>query len=345
VRLRRSRLQEPGIIRRRRGKAFEYRHPSGRPVGPEDRERIRHLAIPPAWRDVWICPYPNGHIQATGVDDAGRTQYLYHPQWAQSRASQKHTRVRQLARSLPTLRKAVRRDLGRTGLGRERVTAAALRLLDLGQFRSGGEQYAVENGTFGVSTLERSHVTVKDSTVRFAFPAKSGQFRDTTVDDPQLAEVVRELKRSRGGGSARLLRWRDDRGWHDLTAGDLNEALREHVGDGYTVKDLRTWAATVRAALFLAGLPTPKTKKERRAQQQEACDEVAELLGNTRAVARRSYVDPEVFEAHDDGTLHGPVVRALSAADRRRLDAGDLDALTDLAAAERALARLLVRRG
>ena len=202
-----------------------------------------------------------------------------------------------------------------------------------------------EHGSFAVSTRERSHVTVKDGTVRFTFPAKSGQFRDTTVDDPQLAEVVRELKRSRGGGSARLMRWRDEDGWHDLTAADLNDALRELVGDGYTVKDLRTWAATVRAALFLAALPAPRTTRERRVQQQEACDEVAELLGNTRAVARRSYVDPEVFEAHDDGALHGPLVRALSAADRRRLEAGDLDAVADLARAERALARLLVRRG
>ena len=344
MRLRRSRLTEPGIVRTRRGKGFQYRTASGDPVDAADRERIRQLAIPPAWRDVWICPHANGHIQATGVDDAGRTQYLYHPHWAQSRAAQKHARVRELATLLPELRKAVRRDLRREGLERERVTAVALRLLDLGQFRSGGEQYAAEHGTYGVSTLERSHVTVKDDTVRFAFPAKSGQFRDTSVEDPDLAAVVRELKRSRGG-SRRLLRWRDDAGWHDVTAADLNEALREHVGDGYTVKDLRTWAATVRAALFLAGLPAPTTKKDRRAQQQEACDEVAELLGNTRAVARSSYVDPEVFDAHGDGALERPLRRALGKADRRRLESGDLDAIVDLAAAERALRRLLVRRG
>jgi DNA topoisomerase I len=340
VRLRRSRLGEPGIVRRRRGKGFEYRDPTGRPVGPEDRERISHLVIPPAWRDVWICPVQNGHIQATGVDDAGRTQYLYHQQWAQSRAAAKHARVRELASLLPELRAAVQRDLRAPGVCRERVTAGALRLLDRGQFRTGSEEYAAENGTHGVSTLERSHVSVRGDTVTFAFPAKSGQFREATVDDAQIASLVRSLRRTRGG-SDRLLRWRDADGWHDLTAQDLNDALREIVGDGFTVKDLRTWAATVRAALYLAGLPNPTTKRETQRQQQEACDEVADLLGNTRAVARGSYIDPAVFELHQQGKLHQPMRRALSAADRRRLEAGDLDALVDIRRAERALARLL----
>jgi DNA topoisomerase I len=220
------------------------------------------------------------------------------------------------------------------------VTAAALRLLDRGQFRTGGEEYAAENGTHGVSTLERSHVSVRGDTVTFAFPAKSGQFREATVDDAQIASLVRSLRRTRGG-SDRLLRWRDADGWHDLTAQDLNDALREIVGDGFTVKDLRTWAATVRAALYLAGLPNPTTKRETQRQQQEACDEVADLLGNTRAVARGSYIDPAVFELHQQGKLHQPMRRALSAADRRRLEAGDLDALVDIRRAERALARLL----
>lgn len=344
MRLRRSRLQEPGITRRRRGKGFEYREPSGRPVAAQDRDRIRRLAIPPAWREVWICPFPNGHVQATGVDDAGRTQYLYHPQWAQSRAAAKHARVRELAAKLPTLRSAVQRDLGRQGLCRERVTAAALWLLDRGQFRTGGEEYAAENGTHGVSTLERSHVSVRGGVVTFAFPAKSGQFREASVEDRQLALLVTALRRARGG-SDRLLRWRDAGGWHDVTATDLNDALREVVGDGFTVKDLRTWAATVRAALYLAGLPAPTTKRETHRLQQEACDEVAELLGNTRAVARRSYIDPEVFELHQRGALQRPLTHALSAADRKRLAAGDLDSMVDVARAERALARLLVGRG
>ena len=342
MRLRRSRLRDPGIGRRKRGKGFEYRYPDGRPVGPEDRERISHLVIPPAWTRVWICPFPNGHIQATGVDDAGRTQYLYHEQWARSRAAEKHARVRELAASLPDLRAAVRRDLRRQGLCRERVTAAALRLLDCGQFRTGGEAYAAEHGTHGVATLERSHVSVRGDTVTFAFPAKSGQFRETAVQDAELAALATGLRRATGG-SDRLFRWRDADGWHDLTGACLNEALRELVGDGFTVKDLRTWAATVRAALYLGGLPTPTTERETRRQEQEACDEVSELLGNTRAVARRSYIDPEVFELHQQGALHRPLRRALSAADRRRLEAGDLDGIVDLAGAERALARLLAR--
>jgi DNA topoisomerase IB len=309
-------------------------------VTAEERERISHLVIPPAWRDVWICPFPNGHIQATGVDDAGRTQYLYHEAWSRTRDAAKHARVRELARRLPGMRERVRRDLRRPGLPRERVTAAALHLLDLGQFRTGSEEYAAENGSFGVSTLHRDHVRVKGGTVTFAFPAKSGQFRETAVEDETLADLVRTLRRARGG-SERLLRWRGDDGWHDLTAADLNDSLRGLVGDGFTVKDLRTWAATVRAALYLAGLPAPTTKRETRAQQQEACDEVAGLLGNTRAVARRSYIDPEVFELHQRGALHRPLRRALSPADRRRLERGDLDALVDLSGVERALARLL----
>jgi DNA topoisomerase-1 len=305
MRLKRSNPARRGLRRVRRGTGFSYVDQDGRPVPADVRERIRALAIPPAWTDVWISPDERGHIQAVGTDDAGRRQYLYHPQWAVQRSRVKHDRVCELARALPAFRRTVAADLAKPGLGRERVLALALRLLDSGQFRPGWPGYEEENGSYGVATLLARHVDVSRNTVTFCFPAKSGQQQEATVTDPLTARAVRALLRS-AHPRDHLLRYRDRAGWHDLTAEDVHDRFRELVGDGYTVKDLRTWTATVTAAIALAAQPDPSTRRERAAAERAALTETAEWLGNTPAVARRSYVDPRLFDEYAVGRTAGP---------------------------------------
>ena len=303
MRLRRSNPAKPGLRRVRRGTGFSYVDAAGSPVDPEVRERIRSLVIPPAWTDVWICPDARGHIQAVGTDDAGRRQYLYHPEWAERRNRLKHDRVCELARALPGFRRAVAADLEKRGLGRERVLALALRLLDTGQFRPGWPGYEEENGSHGLATLLARHADVRADTVRFSFPGKSGQPQEASLTDHLVAKAVRALLKS-ARPRDHLFRYRDATGaraWHDVTADDLNTRFRELVGDGFTVKDLRTWTATVTAALALAAQPEASTTRKRSAAERAALAQTAEWLGNTPAVARRSYVDPRVFDEYAVG--------------------------------------------
>jgi DNA topoisomerase-1 len=343
VRLRRSDPSSPGLRRIRRGRGFSFVDAAGRSLDDETRERVLGLVIPPAWREVWICPYPNGHIQAMGTDEAGRRQYLYHPQWRVARDQDKHERVRRLAGRLPKVRKAIERDIVRTGLGRDRVLAVALRMLDAGLFRTGGEEYQAENGSHGVATLLRSHVSVKQDLMTFSFPAKAGVEREASLRDPLLARAVVCLKRSKAPGE-RLLQYHDLNGWHEVSSADINTAFKALAGEEFTVKDLRTWAATVTAAAALsqsegsdAGLTGGRRKSQRVALAM-----VAEHLGNTAAVARRSYVDPVVIDEHDLGRTIAPALkRALSSADRHRLDRGDLASIRNRAQLERAVLRLL----
>ena len=254
TRLRRSDPSAPGIRRIRRGRGFSYRTPEGAPLtDPAPLARIKDLVIPPAWRDVWICPYPNGHIQAVGTDDAGRRQYRYHDQWRRDRDEEKHDRVLAMARRLPGWRASVESDLAGRGLTRERVLAAALRMLDRGIFRTGGEEYAEENGTHGVATLLREHTEVRGDCCTFRYPAKGGIDRAVSIEDPALAKVVKALLRSRSG-SDRLLVYRDRRGWHEVHADDVNARFKELAGDDCTAKDLRTWPATVLSAAALAAV-------------------------------------------------------------------------------------------
>ncbi|MFC0438323.1 DNA topoisomerase IB [Kutzneria buriramensis] len=318
MRLRRSRLAGECITRRRRGRGFAYHHDDGSPVTDAATvDRIRALAIPPAWRDVWICPWPNGHIQATGTDDAGRKQYLYHAQWREDRDRAKFERVRKLARKLPAFRREVATDVTSRGLAKQRVTGVALRMLEQGVFRVGNDEYVESNGTYGVSTLLREHVTVRRDRVEFRFPAKGQKERRVALSDPELAKAVTSLKRSRTG-SDRLLMYRSGREWRPLDAQDVNERLHELVGDDYTVKDLRTWNATVLAAVILAGSTGGK-----RVAVREMFKEVAHHLGNTPAIARKSYVDPRVVDAFEEDRTIRPS--------------------TDLERVERAVARLLGR--
>jgi DNA topoisomerase IB len=294
---------EPGIVRRRAGRGFRYLHPSGRPVRAKATlARIRALVIPPAWEDVWISPDPRGHIQAVGTDARGRRQYRYHDDWRVERDAEKHDRAIELAKTLPRLRARVADDLAAEGMGRDRVLAAAIRLLERGLFRVGGERYRVENASFGLATLGKRHVRIEGGRMVFDYPAKSGQRRRVTIEDPDLLAVVAPLKRRRSGGDE-LLAYKDERGrWTDVRSDDLNDYLHAAVGDGFTSKDLRTWLGTVLAAVALAAEEPAGSDAARRRQVAHAVKWVAAQLGNTPAVARHSYVDPRVIDAHENGT-------------------------------------------
>lgn len=333
-RLRRADLDAPGITRRRRGRGFSYAGPSGRAVGAAVRERIDALAIPPAWQDVWISPDELTHIQAIGTDDAGRRQYIYHPIWSQKQADAKHDRVVAMARRLPAVRTQITKDLRSEGLTSERVLAGTLRMLDTGAFRTGGEAYAEEHDTHGVATLLREHVSVKGTAVRFNFVAKGGLDRDVTLKDKDLSELVKALRRARTG-SDRLFCYRPAAGgdWREVHADDINTRFKELAGEECSVKDLRTWQATVRAALYLAEAQEPASDTERRRILREVMSKVADDLGNTPAVARGSYVDPRVVTAQESG-------RTIAAAiDRAGSD--NLDRPHVRAKLERAVIRLL----
>ena len=299
-------VADPGFGRRGAGKGFTYVDCEGRRITDRDViARIKALAIPPAWTEVWICPEPHGHIQAMGYDARGRRQYRYHDQWRAERDQAKHDRMLELARALPRLRRCVRRDLATEGMGRERVLACAVRLIELGLFRVGGEPYADQNESYGLATLRKGHVRAEGDELRFDYPSKSGQRRVVTIGDEQVAEVVRALKRRRGGGPE-LLAFKDDRGrWVDVRSSDINSYLQEGLGPGFSTKDFRTWTATVLAAVALAAEEDAETDRQRRRAVVRVVRSVAQLLGNTPAVARGSYVDPRIIERYENGETVG----------------------------------------
>ncbi len=309
---------EPGISRRRRGRGFEYRDDQGRLVDePEVIERIRELAIPPAWREVWICPYPMGHIQATGVDAAGRKQYRYHDRWRERRDREKFDSMCAFGRALPGLREKATRDLALEGMPRERALGCALRLLDRGFFRIGSEGYAEENETYGLATMRKSHVTLgRDGSVVFDYEAKGGKRRRQRVIDPEVHQVLKVLKRRRDGGPE-LLAYRSGRRWVDVKSADINAYVKEATGGDFSAKDFRTWNATVIAAVALAvsGPAAGRSKTAHKRAIRRAVDEVARYLGNTPAVCRASYIDPRVFDRYDGGLTIGGVLPELVTAE------------------------------
>jgi DNA topoisomerase-1 len=304
-------LTGPGITRKRRGKGFSYHVQGGKALTDDATlTRINELVIPPAWKKVWISPHPNGHIQAVGTDVAGRRQYLYHQSWQDERAEEKFDRVLEMSVRLPDWRASVAKDLAGRGLTRDRVLALALHLLDLGYFRSGGELYAEENESYGLSTLLCEHVTLRKDSVEFDYPAKSGVRRTLELDDPEVVRAVRSLLR-RSARSERLLVCRNGSGWIDVHASDLNARFKELAGADCSVKDLRTWHGTVLAAVAFVDADPPVDPKVIKRVESAVMKEVAEGLGNTPAVARGSYVDPRVVEGYEAGvTIAAAVKRA-----------------------------------
>ena len=309
ARLKRVDCSQPGISRRRRGRGFEYLDAAGRRITSAGvLARIRALAIPPAWTDVWICPDANGHLQATGVDAAGRKQYLYHRRWRERRDQQKFDEMLDFARTLPRLRRVIRKDLRSAELGRRQVLACALRLLDRGFFRIGSEDYAEQNDSYGLATILKSQVSIEPRAVRFDYVSKRGQRRLQEIDDPDVRRIVSALKRRRGGG-AELLAYKQDGRWVDLTSADINEYVKDATGGDFSAKDFRTWNGTMLAAVAIAieARANGSARPTKRAITR-AIKTVAGFLGNTPAVARTAYIDPRVFDRYLSGWTIAPAL-------------------------------------
>src|SRR4051794_33711637 len=308
-RLRRVNPNGPGLHRIRHGKGFRYVDAGGNPVTDEATlARVEALVLPPAWEDVWICRVANGHIQATGTDAAGRRQYRYHDHWRATRDMAKHERILDFGAQLPRLRQQLCADLTREELDRQRVLSCAVRLLDLGFFRVGSEQY---RNSFGLATIRKEHVRVsRDGVVTFDYIAKSGKHQVKSVAEPEVCAIVSALKRRRSGGDE-LLAYRAGGRWVDVRSGDINAHLQELTGGDYTAKDFRTWNATVLAAVGLAMQQETASVTARRRAVSRVMQEVAHYLGNTPAVCRASYVDPRVIDLFESGTTICPDLQRL----------------------------------
>jgi DNA topoisomerase IB len=330
VRLRRTSPDQPGWTRRRAGTGFVYLDEAGIRLPEDDAQRVRDLVIPPAWADVWVTPYANGHLQAVGTDEAGRRQYLYHPDWRIRRDAEKFDRMLEFGKALARARELVLADLGREGMPLERACAASVRLLDLGYFRIGNDVYADENGSFGLTTLERRHVKRRQDRLVFAFTGKSGVEHEIEIDDVVVIEAI-EIMRRRRGQDLRLLSYKDGRSWRAVLPELVNTYVRASTGLEATAKDFRTWHATVLAAAALAETPEPgETAASRKRAVSGAMKEVASFLGNTPTLARSSYVDPRVIDAYEEG-------RTIARTTRRTFDSSD----ERQAALERATLRLI----
>jgi DNA topoisomerase IB len=306
-RLRRVDCSKPGLRRVKRGRGFTYLDTDGtRITDAETLRRIEELVLPPAWTDVWICPHPRGHIQATGTDAAGRRQYRYHDDWRRDRDRAKHEKMLEFAAALPAAREQMLADITRPQVDRRKVLGAAARLLDLGFFRIGSEEYAETNQSYGLATMRRDHVSCRRGIVTFDYIAKSGKHRVQSVADDVLCDLVTKLKRQRGG-TGELLGYRDGSRWVDIKSHDINDYLREISGGEFTAKDFRTWHATVLCAVALAVSDVvPASENARKRAVTRAVKEVAHYLGNTPAVCRSSYIDPRVIDLYNDGvTIRG----------------------------------------
>ncbi len=320
----------------RRGRGFAYLDADGERISDDETvQRIEQLTIPPAWREVWICPDPSGHLQATGIDAAGRTQYLYHTIWRERRDRQKFREMEEFAQALPRLRTQVRHALESGGEpSRERVAAAATRLLDVGLFRVGSEQYADESGHFGLATLTREHLHWRNGAAVFDFVGKSGVRHVLEISDPLSVDLMRQLCRRRSG-PPELLSYRRGRSWCRLGSDGINEYIKANAGEAFSAKDFRTWNATALAAArldYFERRPTPRPRSRQRVIKA-VVKEVSEMLGNTPAVARRSYIDPRVLDSYLSGRTIGVDIQRVGTlaevGDRRRREV------------ERALLRML----
>ena len=298
--------------------------------------RIRELVLPPAWTDVWICPYPLGHLQAVGTDAAGRKQYRYHDLWRERQDQRKFELMLEFAETLPSVRRKVTRRLAGDELSRTRVLAAAVRMLDIGFFRVGSEVYAEEHDSFGLATLRKDHVRIEDGVLVFDYVGKGGVPHVQAIDDPAVREIVLALKRRRGGGDE-LLAYKDGRRWRDVTAADVNDMIKELTGGDFSAKAFRTWSGTVLAAVELAKrAETAGTKTARKRAISAAMKEVAGYLGNTPTVARDSYVDPRVIDRFRSGWTIASTLAELAATEdpgrasaNARIERAVLDLISD----------------
>lgn len=294
--------QEPGIRRLKAGEGFKYETTSGKAVRDKRvLQRIRSLAIPPAWTDVWICPHDNGHLQATGRDAKKRKQHRYHPLWREMRDTNKYDRMIEFGEALPGMRRRIAGHLKKSGLNRERVLAAMVRIMDLTFIRVGNDEYAKSNRSYGLTTLQDQHAKIRGGRVHLSFRGKSGKYHSIEVEDPRLAKIVRNCQEIPG---QELFQWINGDGkHHDVTSGDVNEYLREISGSDFTAKDFRTWAGTVLAAQALKATKKSETQREAKKNIKQAIDTVASKLGNTPAVCRKCYIHPQVMEGYMKGKL------------------------------------------
>jgi len=294
--------ERPGIRRERCGRGFRYRSVASRII--RDRhtlKRISSLVIPPAWADVWICPLDHGHLQATGRDERGRKQHLYHPRWREIRDQTKYERVMDFARALPGIRRQLRRDLRRDGLCREKVLATVVRLLEISLIRVGNEEYARDNKSYGLTTMKNRHATVRGAKIKFQFRGKSGKDHVVEVEDRRVARIVRACQDLPGQD---LFQCVDDGGQkHHVGSGDVNDYLREITGRDFTAKDFRTWAGTIYTASELRRLGPVDSEAGLKKNVVAAVKATAQSLGNTPAVCRKSYIHPAIIEAYLDGSL------------------------------------------
>lgn len=292
---------KPGIRRIRCGKGFRYRNPDGSPVkDAETLARIKSLVIPPAWKNVWICTSPKGHLQATGRDAKGRKQSRYHPRWREVRDETKYERMLAFGAALPAIRERVEHDLAIPGLPRRKVLATVVRLMETTYIRVGNEEYARENHSYGLTTLRNRHVNVDGSTVTFKFQGKSGIRHSIDLTDRRLAKII---KRCQDIPGYELFQYEDSEGRHSIDSADVNEYLKEVSGHDFTAKDFRTWAGTVLACAALRELANFESESQAKKNVVQAIDVVAERLGNTRAVCRKCYIHPAVLDGYMGGTM------------------------------------------
>jgi DNA topoisomerase-1 len=304
--LRFANQSKPGIRRIRKGRGFSYLAVDGSTIrDPKQRARIDNLVIPPAWTDVWICPDPAGHLQATGLDDRGRKQYLYHSRWREIRDGNKYDHMVEFARALPTIRKQVEKDLKRPGLPREKVLAVVIRLLERTLIRIGNAEYAESNDSYGLTTIRRKHVDVNGPDIRFQFTGKSGKEWDVSFSDRRIASIVRKCSDLPGYELFKYVD--DDGGVVDVTSAEVNDYLRDCTGQEFTAKDFRTWAGTMLTAVKLDALPPPTSEHQANLEVSTVIKDVARQLGNTPATCRKCYVHPEVVDAFLEGELGGTI--------------------------------------
>ncbi len=324
--------ESPGYTRRRRGRKFLYFDTEGREIHDEARVmRLNRLAIPPAYTDVWICPSPNGHLQATGRDERGRKQYRYHDRWREERDKNKYEKMIVFGQALPGIRRRINRDLKRRGLPREKVLATVVQLLERSLIRIGNEAYAKENKSFGLTTMRNRHVEVKGAKVRFRFRGKSGQAHDIDTEDRRVARIIKKLQELPG---QEIFQYLDAKGGqHQVTSDDVNQYLRETSGEEFTAKDFRTWAGTIMAATVLQAQEPFENKSEAKKNIKDAIGAVARVLGNTPAVCRKCYVHPAVLETYLDGNLIAGL--------RKRREETLADSFADLRAEEAAVLTFL----